>query len=111
MSEMIDRVARVLHEAIGYERWPNPECTQCLDAARKIIEAMREPTEAMWEAAKTAEQEYDNYEALPYSYAWYIMITAAAGVPIPLDEAINIDTDRWLEALEALKAQSAESGS
>lgn len=45
MSEMIERVARALHASLGYEtEWPTPECTQCMDAARAAIEAMREPT-------------------------------------------------------------------
>lgn len=44
----IEEVARAIHAACGDERgWPHPECTQCMEAARAAIEAMREPTEAM----------------------------------------------------------------
>lgn len=52
MSEMIERVARAIHASLGYEAgWPHPECTQCIDAARAAIEAMREPTDEMCYAA------------------------------------------------------------
>lgn len=39
---MVERVAKALHASLGYEaQWPSPECTQCIDAARAAIEAMR----------------------------------------------------------------------
>ena len=63
MSEMIERVA----EAIGCidadrctrqrtapskrTKWQMKPCDLCMDAARNAIEAMREPTEAMLDAA------------------------------------------------------------
>ena len=44
-GEMIERVAKALHASLGFEaNWPHPECTQCVDAARAAIRAMREPT-------------------------------------------------------------------
>jgi hypothetical protein len=50
MSEMLDRVAKALHASLGYEhRWPEPECTQCMDAARAAILAMSE-----WQPIETA---------------------------------------------------------
>ena len=46
MSEMVDRVAMAVHDALG-----NPEDIEakagCLEIARAVIAAMREPTEAM----------------------------------------------------------------
>ena len=48
--EMVERVARAIHAALGYDEWAEPECTQCTDAARAAIEAMREPTYEMMRA-------------------------------------------------------------
>lgn len=48
---MIEKVARALHEALGYHDWPAPECTQCASAARAAIEAMRDPLPKMIQAA------------------------------------------------------------
>lgn len=109
MSEMIERVELAIRAKLfGHvETLDGGIAAAIYLAAQAAVEVMREPTEEMWEAAKTAEQEYDRHEALPYDYAWYIMITAAAGAPISLDEAANNATDRWhakvLADLSALK--------
>lgn len=37
---LIEEIARIIHEGQGYEKWPEPECTQCMETARKIFELM-----------------------------------------------------------------------
>jgi hypothetical protein len=90
MSEMIERVA----EAIGCidadrctrqrtapskrTKWQMKPCDLCMDAARNAIEAMREPTEAMLDAAWRLP---DDGPAIIYKSAieekWREMIEAA----------------------------------
>lgn len=90
MSEMIERVA----EAIGCidadrctrqrtvpskrTKWQMKPCDLCMDAARDAIEAMREPTEAMLDAAWRLP---DDGPAIIYKSAieekWREMIEAA----------------------------------
>lgn len=48
MSEMVERVGRALAKQEGYAYDPEPYDAR----ARAAIEAMREPTEAMWDAAE-----------------------------------------------------------
>ena len=96
MSEMLERVARAMApmfaEANNYHcnglEWPECEPTceargfrcvckrQAMEAARAAIAALREPTEAMVEAAIEA----DNTGmplSMGYDEAWSIMIDAA----------------------------------
>lgn len=44
-GEAITSVAKALHASIGFERWPTPECTQCVAAAeasaRALLHAMQ----------------------------------------------------------------------
>lgn len=50
MSEMVERVAQAIAGALKQAYWEREEPTDDdhLAAARAAIEAMREPTEAMW---------------------------------------------------------------
>jgi|GEM_PF-5489367 len=95
MSEMVERVARLLREARGCEapsimqgdvipcpfcRWGSDEDgkpheeTGCFWWAERIIEAMREPTEAMLEAGAEGSGEDSRGVA---TGAWNAMIEAA----------------------------------
>ena len=80
---MIERVARVFHAAQGYDQWPHPECTQCMDAARAAIAAMREPTPFMLEAVDKAAdvQGYvaAAFETMEAAKSWPVMIDAVLG--------------------------------
>jgi hypothetical protein len=80
MSEMVDRVAKVLSIAAGNhpEACSNdgeeiPMWTLYVDDARAAIEAMREPTEDMTKAA------WDDGIDQPLQ-AWHAMINAALGI-------------------------------
>ncbi len=59
-AEVIERTARAIHKAKGYDEWPHPSCTQCESAAKAALSAIhelglvivpREPIEAMATAA------------------------------------------------------------
>jgi hypothetical protein len=39
-SKAITSVAKTLHASIGFERWPSPECTQCVAAAESAARAL-----------------------------------------------------------------------
>jgi hypothetical protein len=74
MSEMAERVARAMH-GNRYE-WPRPEFAEhredYREMARRAIAAMREPTEAMLNAANSEEVGH------PWAtLAWRAMIDAA----------------------------------
>ena len=70
-SEMVERVARALFEtewsppgtekirAVWEKEWPR-SCEYWLNSARAAIAAMREPTEAMTEAASDAVEKYED---------------------------------------------------
>ena len=92
MSEMIERVA----EAIGCidadrctrqrtapskrTKWQMKPCDLCMDAARNAIQAMREPTEGMIDAAKetVSLQVLEVAPDLPGLFgAWHAMIDHA----------------------------------
>ena len=45
---MKERIARVLHAKLGYEGWPTPECTQCMDAAEAVSKEFLKPTDWMF---------------------------------------------------------------
>ena len=74
MSEMVERVARAIATARGYGLDANGEDTgdwqMFVDHARAAIEAMREPTEAMWREAS-----FEN--GYVTEGAWQAMIDAA----------------------------------
>lgn len=77
MSEMVERVAKAICEAIG-DDW-NREGVEGLAAAYQpmaiaAIKAMREPTEAMIEASN---REWDGRMSHRSSGAWQAMIDAA----------------------------------
>jgi len=72
MSEMIDRVAMALKQ-VWEAGDKNPEYGEL---ARAAIEAMREPTEAMIQAAKNTDYGSDDFGAGPSTH-WHEMIDAA----------------------------------
>lgn len=82
MSEMVERVAKALFQwQHGHDRWDEAEPDvreDACEAARAAIEAMREPTEAMCDAADAL----DRVEAgvlrteVPFD-AWIAMIDEA----------------------------------
>lgn len=83
MTDMIERVARALYnrEARGHGDW-SVDCPPgstferyWLDSARAAIEAMREPTEAMYRAAETAIDPLSSESAV--GQYWPAMIDAA----------------------------------
>lgn len=45
MTTIVEKVARAIHESLGYET-PWETCTQCEDAARAAISAIQEPDNA-----------------------------------------------------------------
>lgn len=53
MSEMLDRVRKVIHERGAYDT-PWETCSQCEDDARAILAVIRDPTEAMIERGSDA---------------------------------------------------------
>jgi hypothetical protein len=77
MNEMIERVAQAMH-GNRYE-WPRPEFAEHREdyraMARKAIEAMREPTEAMLDAieAPPGVSQWRDYAERD----WHVMIDAA----------------------------------
>lgn len=74
---MIEKVARAIHASLGYEaNWPTPECTQCMDATRAAIEAMREPSEKMQHAGLVALDESGECDCSQHD-VWEAMINAA----------------------------------
>ena len=89
MSEMVERVARAIwQESVGRADWYKWETFRpdawgrCLSMAqaRAAIEAMREPTEAMIEAARNEDDPGFCDEpgfAAPHKDAWQAMIDAA----------------------------------
>lgn len=50
MSEMVDRAARLLCDWVGEEDWTAESEVRYREGARKLIEAMREPTPEMIES-------------------------------------------------------------
>jgi len=85
MISMVERVARALH-ARKYGEWYEGPCTvtdsqrECLADARAAIEAMREPTEAMYRAAYKEQDDsaIHNYGAAPtFDDYWSTAIDAA----------------------------------
>ncbi len=56
---MIERIARAIH-ARNWPTYPKDGCTQCEDAARAAVKAMREPTDAMRKAFHIAAPQYDD---------------------------------------------------
>lgn len=74
MTTMVEKVAKAIHESLGYET-PWETCTQCQDAARAAIEAMMEPTSWMLnEAVQVADDQGGNVSGYEY---WQRMIQAA----------------------------------
>jgi hypothetical protein len=69
MSEMINRVAKALHESFDFMR-KDDDCIACKKLARIAIEAMKEPTEAIINAGA-----YDSYMTL--EQRWRNMIKVA----------------------------------
>lgn len=68
MSEMIERVARVLYEdeiGAGFDETYNERKTRFLDRARRVVAAMREPTDEMRDAGR-AELRNNRTEAAIY---------------------------------------------
>lgn len=76
MSEMVERVAAAIDEAI--EKW-DPRASKFRDfAARAAIKAMCEPTETMVEAGYMADNGEDrNLGERGAKEAWQLMIDAA----------------------------------
>ena len=57
MSEMVERVAKAIRE------WTQDDIEEAREAARAAIQAMREPTDAMCEAADwTQQSEVNQYQ-------------------------------------------------
>lgn len=82
MSEMIERLARALHGCVmqqdadqaPWEKLSQPVKQECLLMARAAIEAMREPTNAMIEAA---DGEYRDDDRRALVGEWQTMIDVA----------------------------------
>lgn len=74
-NSMVERVAKALakEDGLGHDFW-----RQCIPAARAAIEAMREPTDAMCDAADALDRvEHDVLKtALPFD-AWIAMVDEA----------------------------------
>jgi hypothetical protein len=84
MAEMIERVARAICAASGSpdpdEIWNgHPLWEEFSDDARAAIEAMREPTEPMMQAAESEAEAYfgNGQERLEPEQVWRVMIDAA----------------------------------
>lgn len=73
-DSMIERVARAICTADGYDHTPD-EIERCPDLARAAITAMREPDETMWQAG-WATVPYDVHENA-LADAWHAMVDAA----------------------------------
>ena len=74
MIELIERAAIAANEAMGYD----PECTEGQLAARAVIMAIREPSEAMLKAA----WDKGMFDAPPApEEAWQAMIDEALNNP------------------------------
>lgn len=67
-AEVIERTARAIHKAKGYDEWPHPSCTQCESAAQAALSAIhelglvivpREPTEEMEEVGSRHVRDFD----------------------------------------------------
>jgi hypothetical protein len=83
MSEMIERVARVLYErSVASLTWDNIHAASqesWRDLARAALEELRNPTEAMIEASN---REWDGRMSHRSAGAWQAMIDAALAEPI-----------------------------
>lgn len=84
MSEMIENVAKAIHDEVEGVTGPNDDSGggHYMRAARAAIAAMREPTQAMLDAAIPRYQEHnrgdDPYASEMADY-WTTMIDAALG--------------------------------
>lgn len=88
MSEMIERVARAIHDTCAPIDRIDPVVAQM--AARAAIEAMREPTEDMHHAvvdAAIAEFGEIKGQYLHQYFTWPIMINAALAEKEPIGNA------------------------
>lgn len=72
-DSMVDRVARAMGEKIAPALQPGGEPVRVKDVARAVIEAMREPTEAMIDASNAN----DNIVYGSGEMTWRTMIDAA----------------------------------
>lgn len=84
MNEMIERVAKAIGDRARSRHggtmmaWAvSPERTDCLEFARAAIEAMREPTGAMLEAANEATFQLGIISPAAVDVAWAAIIGAA----------------------------------
>jgi hypothetical protein len=99
MSEMVERVARAIHDSLIKKGGPGrtmmpwghaPEREWCLATARAAIASMREPTKGMVEAGETAkdnaiDSDYDSRSDSSYTTIrsdiheaiWSAMVAAA----------------------------------
>jgi hypothetical protein len=77
-ESMVERVARAIarHRNRVDRGWDVDDGWDIAEG-RVAILAMRELTEAMIEAVKKAEQEWDEYEPIPWDYAWPVALNAA----------------------------------
>ena len=73
-DDMIERVARAIAEQNHGSTWD-----EWIDEARAAIEAMREPTEAMINGLRIAQECGDSTAALWAPLVWRAMIDAALG--------------------------------
>lgn len=91
MSEMVERVARALYEGaladhraglrpLVFADMTGPDHRYWLARAREAIVAMREPTEAMVDAAMSFGWQPEPLN-IGYDDAWRVMIDAALGLP------------------------------
>lgn len=74
MSEMVERVARAIEPYAWGNKGFNIRREVSMDLARSAIEAMRKPTEEMYQAAWNAEVSCSYTES---AHAWDAMIDAA----------------------------------
>jgi hypothetical protein len=77
MSEMVDKVAKALHD-VDPTIWVGEDQSRYFkQAARAAIAAMREPTKEMWDACHKAQADFET------GIGWQVMIDAALAEPEP----------------------------
>jgi hypothetical protein len=79
MSEMVERAALAMAHRKDWNDFPQESAWAWRHAARTAIEALREPTEAMIEAAEKWDSPYEGESGIPADAEthWQAMIDAA----------------------------------